>query len=72
TVVEADNIAKEYGKQHSTILKLAGLSGSSTWSTSDWNCYQVWYTYKHPKDEDVDATAYCQQRKTHFDEHKDE
>ncbi|KIK77945.1 hypothetical protein PAXRUDRAFT_17161 [Paxillus rubicundulus Ve08.2h10] len=72
TVVEADKIAKEYGKQCSTILKLAGLSGSSTQPMSDWNYYQVWYASKHPKDEDVDATTYHQQMKGHFDEHKDE
>ncbi|KIK77438.1 hypothetical protein PAXRUDRAFT_17497 [Paxillus rubicundulus Ve08.2h10] len=71
TVAEADKIAKEYSKQCSTILKLAGLSGSSTQSTSDWNCYQVWYASKHPKDEDVDATTYRQQMKAHFNEHKD-
>ncbi|KIJ21122.1 hypothetical protein PAXINDRAFT_152773 [Paxillus involutus ATCC 200175] len=72
TVAEADKIAKECSKQRSTILKLAGLSGSSARSTSDWNCYQVWYASKHPKNEDVDAITYRQQMKAHFNEHKDE
>ncbi|KIK76420.1 hypothetical protein PAXRUDRAFT_170033, partial [Paxillus rubicundulus Ve08.2h10] len=76
TAAEADKIAKEYSKQHSTILKLAGLSGSSTPSILDWNRYQAWYVSKHPKDEDgkwviFDATTHCQQMKAHFDEHKD-
>ena len=57
TYAKASEIAKEYGKDVSTILIAAGLSIKATRGENPWNMYQAWYRVKHPKSPDGESSV---------------
>jgi hypothetical protein len=57
TYAKASEIAKEYGKDVSTILIAAGLSTKATRGENPWNMYQAWYRVKHPKSPDGESSV---------------